>query len=156
MVQQMSMFGDEVPANKEYILLTIQLQYWQRVLDGIKHYEYRRVFRHEAVNAFIYAPMPVGKMLGYVEFDVPIHDTLEEICRIAESEAPGSTPGMMEYMAGLTKAYAVPILKHEEIEPITLKQVRERFPDFSPPQSYSILDKHPDLLAFFQSLRKKD
>ena len=147
------MFDETLPTKKETILLTIQLHYWQRVLDGIKHYEYRRVFRQEPVNAFVYAVLPVGEIVGYMELGIPIHDTLDKICKIAEGEAPGSTPGMLEYMKGLDRGYAVPILAHEELERVGLAEIKKRFPKFNPPQSYLILDNQPELLQFFESLR---
>ncbi|AZR74373.1 hypothetical protein BBF96_13840 [Anoxybacter fermentans] len=50
-------------------------------------------------------------------------------------------------MKDLAKGYAIPVNSFQEIEPVTLDELKTIFPDFIPPQSYLILKK-PDLLKF--------
>lgn len=146
------LFEEETPPQKrETILLCIQPPYYQRIEDGIKHYEYRRIFKKHPVDAFIYVTKPVSAVQGFIRFGDPIIDSVDQICKIAEGEAPGSTKGMKAYMKGKNTCFAIPI---EEFHPIktaiTLTDIRALIPKFHPPMSYMILDKKPELLKLLK------
>lgn len=132
-MSQITFPGMEAP--RTLLVLSLQPPYWQLVLDGRKRYEYRRLFRRDAVDAFIYVTKPVGAISGWISFGEPIVDRPQRIAEIAESESPGSYAGMMEYLDGCQEAYAVPILEHRKVKPVGLKQLRREF-SFSPPQGY--------------------
>ncbi len=138
---------------KPYLLLSLQEQYWNLIVEGEKKYEYRRVFRDEPVKAFIYASGSRKAVVGVVDFDAPIVAPVGKIAKIAEEQSPGSTRGMLEYMDGLERAYAIPILSVEILRPISLGVIRHDFPRFNPPQSYYVLANHPKLLKFLQVRR---
>ena len=139
---------------KPRILISLQTQYWQLIVEAKKDYEYRRIFRNDAVTAFVYATAPVNAVVGVVEFDVPIIASIAEICGIVERQSPGSTQRMMEYMKGLDKAYAVPILSYQVLgAPVPIQEIRRQVHDFHPPQSYLILANHPALHALLQERR---
>ena len=130
------------------VLLSIQPEYYQMIREGTKKYEYRRKFVNVPTTTFLYVGGTAKAIWGRVEFERPIIDSVESICELAEGQRPGSTAGMREYLAGLEKGYAIPILSLHEIEPVPLSELREKFSWFTVPQSYILLDKKPELLSF--------
>lgn len=54
---------------------------------------------------------------------------------------------MLDYMYN-DIGYAIPIKKMMLIEEVSLKELKNNFSDFVPPQSYYILDKKTELLKF--------
>ncbi len=136
--------------HKPLILLSMQPQYWQLVIAGVKKYEFRRLFRRDAVQAYIYLSSPRKEIAGFIDFGLPLVSTPERIAELAEKHSPGSRQTMLDYMRGNKQGFAVPILTHEIIEPIALQELREKF-NFTAPQGYLVLDNHPDLLRFIQA-----
>jgi predicted transcriptional regulator len=130
------------------LLLSIQPQYYQMIKEGTKKYEYRRKFVDAPTTTFLYVGDTAKAIWGRAEFDRPIIDTVESISELAEHQKLGSKAGMHEYLAGLEKGYAIPILSLQEIEPVPLGELREKFPWFTVPQSYILLEKEPELLSF--------
>ena len=151
------LFGDDTSSEqRETILLCIQPPYYQRIVDGLKHYEYRRIFKKCPIDAFIYVTSPISQVQGFIRFGDPIIDSVDRICKIAEDEAPGSTEGMKTYMQGLSTCFAIPINEFHPLEPaITLTEIRALIPKFHPPMSYMVLDKKPELLQFLQQRREQ-
>lgn len=144
------LFADEEMGPKPLILLSLQPQYWQLVLNGSKKYEYRRLFREDAVQAYIYLSTPRKEIAGFIDFDIPLIRPPVEIADLAEIQSPGSRQGMMDYLGDRKQSYAIPILFHESFAPIPLSMLRERF-GFIAPQSYLVLDKHPELRDFIRA-----
>jgi len=135
--------------NKVFLLLSLQHQYYQQICNKEKLYEYRRFFRNEAVNAFIYVTSPQKYISGYVVFGNPRIGSPEEISKIAESQKPGYGTIIYNYFKDLKKCYAIPLLEFNKYRiPLKLNEIKESFPSFNPPQSYIILNKHPILLNF--------
>jgi predicted transcriptional regulator len=133
------------------VLLSIQPQYYQMIQEGTKKYEYRRKFVNTPATTFLYVGGTTKAILGRVELDMPIIASVESICELAEHQKPGSTAGMREYLAGLEKGYAIPILSLHEIEPVSLSELRKKFSWFTVPQSYLLLEKKPELLSYLLS-----
>ncbi len=133
---------------KVYVLLTIQDEYYLQMRDGIKKYEYRRKFRDHPTTIFLYVNSPVSAVSAKVEFDKPIVGPVHFISEIAEGQRKGSGPSVQEYLAGLDRGYAIPILSFEEIKPVTLDEIVTIHPRFRPPQLYIILNNYSKLLSF--------
>lgn len=153
MEEQLSLEIDtKAPSNEIFIVLSLKDIYLEKMLDGRKKYEYRRRFVNRPVTAFIYLVSPVKSIAGIVKFGQPIVESPHEIARIRESEEPnmGAYDGMLKYLGGLEKGYAVPILSVEKIDPVSLDELRNRF-KFVAPQSYMIINDKPELLTFLQS-----
>lgn len=143
-----------IEREKPLILLSLQPQYWDMILEGAKKYEYRRLFRKDAVNAYIYVSTPRKEIVGFVEFAEPIIDSPENIASFAEKQRPGSQKPMLDYMKNCDVGYAIPILSYEAIKPLSLKILRDYFPNFTAPQNYIVLDNNPQLLDFIKSFRR--
>lgn len=150
---QRNLFGGDTTV-KPSILISLQAQYWQLIVDGKKKYEYRRTFRNDAVTAFVFVTSPSSAAVGVLELDTPIIAPVPEVCQIAEEQSPGSTKGMMDYMAGLENGYAVPILSHEVFSAsLSIQEIRAVIPRFHPPQSYLVLANYPELRKLLQERR---
>jgi predicted transcriptional regulator len=147
---QMRLFTDKDQFQKPLILLSLQPQYWQLVLDGLKKYEYRRLFREDAVQAYIYVSSPRKEITGFIDFGFPLIRSPAEIADLAESQSPGSRQRMLDYLGDRAEAFAIPILSHEVFDPISLAELRERF-GFTAPQSYVFLDKDTKLRKFIEA-----
>lgn len=93
------------------VLLSIKPEYAEKILDGVKHFEFRKaVFKNPSVKTVvIYATKPVGKVVG--EFDVA--EVLSECPKTLWARTAGSA-GISrrffdEYFAGRTTAYAIKV-----------------------------------------------
>ena len=100
---------------KPVLLLSLQPRYWPMFLDGSKRYEYRRTFRTDAVQAYIYLSTPRKAICGWVDFGIPIVDTPEKIAELAERQCAGSRQPMLDYLQGSARGFAIPILAYQDI-----------------------------------------
>jgi predicted transcriptional regulator len=136
-----------------YLLLSLRPPYYYQMKAGTKKYEYRIKFVQQPTTTFLYlGATPLDPLSGSipakVQFGVPIVDHPSRIGELAESQKPGSSASILQYMADREKGYAIPVLSVEEIETVKLAELKARFPHFCPPQSYMVLNNYPDLLAF--------
>ncbi|OIO87016.1 MAG: hypothetical protein AUK32_04580 [Candidatus Aquicultor secundus] len=132
------------------VLLSIKPKYVEKIIDGDKKYEFRKaIFKVDCQMIYIYASMPVKKIVGaifpgQVDEDTPKNLWLKykDLAGIQENE-------FFEYYAGKAKGFAIEIgqvgLFENPIDP------RECLPDFSPPQSFcyvndELLERH-DLIV---------
>lgn len=157
MTLQKNLFGqDDFISNEQYVIISLMEEYFLNIVNGQKKYEYRRKFINRPCKAFIYVNSPVMAISGLVHLEKPIYDTVDGICRIAENQKAGSTEGMLTYLNGLERAYAIPIQSLIRFKPLRLAEIRESFPNFSPPQFYISANKKPELLRFLLDYANKN
>ena len=143
---QLSLFEGE----QKCVLMSLREEYYNAMLDGRKHYEYRTRYLKEASNAYIYISKTKKSIVAKIKFGEPIIGDAQTIATIAEQEEPGSYNGMMDYLYN-NIGYAIPIEEITPIEEVPLSELQQNFPNFVVPQSYYILDKKPELLSFLES-----
>ena len=143
---QLSLFEEE----PKCVLMSLREEYYNAMLDGRKHYEYRTRYLKEASDAYIYISKTKKSIVAKIRFGEPIIGDAQTIAAIAEQEEPGSYNGMMEYLYN-NIGYAIPIEEINPIEEVPLSELQKNFPNFVVPQSYYILDKKPELLSFLES-----
>lgn len=153
MDEQLSFFEEENKTTT--VLLSLREEYFNQILAGIKKYEYRTRYLKEETVAYIYISKTLKKIIAKIEFGIPIVGTAKDIATIAEKEQPGCYKKMLDYMYN-DIGYAIPIKKIVQIEEVSLKELKNNFSDFVPPQSYYILDKKPELLKFLNSRCEKE
>ena len=68
--------------NQVTILLSLQNEYFLKMISGTKKYEYRFAFPKANVKAFIYAPRKVKAVVGCVDFEFPIEGSATEISKL--------------------------------------------------------------------------
>lgn len=140
-------FIEEEP---KYVLMSLREEYYNAMLDGRKHYEYRTRYLKEASNAYIYISKTKKSIVAKIKFGEPIIGDAQTIATISEQEEPGSYNGMMDYLYN-NIGYAIPIEEITPIEEVPLSELQQNFSDFAVPQSYYILNKKPELLSFLES-----
>lgn len=143
---QLSLFEGE----KKFILMSLRESYYQQILAGEKKYEFRTRFLKEKSTAYIYISKSIKRIVAIIEFGIPIYGSDEEIATIAETEKEGNYKIFLEWLNG-RKCYAIPIESIRVIEPVSLDELKQKFPDFVVPQSYYNLNKKRELLQFLQS-----
>ena len=135
------------------VLMSLREEYYDAMLEGRKHYEFRTRYLKEESEAYIYISKTKKSIVAKIKFGEPIIADANTIALIAEQEEPGSYNGMMEYLYN-NIGYAIPIKEIIPIKEVSLSELQQQFPNFVVPQSYYILDKKPELLSFLDSREK--
>jgi len=150
-MEQLTLFNEDKNLKKDWILISLMPEYYQKVKLGIKKYEYRRGgFIKEPAIALVYSTVPDKKIGLLVEFGIPIYGEPEKIAQIKEQEERGSFNMMMEWLRGFQNCCAVPIDNVRILPEITLDEIRIHFPRFQPPQKFIYLKKNPALFNFLK------
>lgn len=126
--------------SKKVILLSLKEQFFNQMLNKTKVFEFRKQFPNESVTAVVYLTSPVMKVSGIIEFDKPI---IFDVASMKEHPLITSyvSDSLAKYYDGKEIGYAVPVLKVIRLEKaISLAEIRDKHPDFQPPQSYSFLN----------------
>ena len=131
------------------VLMSLREEYYDAMLEGRKHYEYRTRYLKEESEAYIYISKTKKSIVAKIKFGEPIIADANTIALIAEQEEPGSYNGMMEYLYN-NIGYAIPV-EIIPIEEVSLSKLQQQFSNFVVPQSYYLLDKKPELLSFLDS-----
>ncbi|MDO9491990.1 ASCH domain-containing protein [Acetobacterium sp.] len=121
--------------SKEKVLLPIRPEYAQGIIDGKKHYEYRKKIFKKPVNTIVmYVTKPVGLIIGEFTIKRIMVDTPESIWLETEAEAGIKKKDFDAYFKGHDKAYAIELLDvmayHTPINPFLV------WNHFVPPQSF--------------------
>ena len=143
---QLSLIEEE----PKHVLMSLKEEYYDAMLEGRKHYEYRTRYLKEESEAYIYISKTKKSIVAKIKFGEPIIAEAKTIALLAEQEEPESYNGMMEYLYN-NIGYAIPIEEIVPIEEVSLSELQQKFPNFVVPQSYYILDKKPELLSFLNS-----
>lgn len=146
MKEQLSLFESE----PKCVLMSLREEYYNAMLDGRKHYEYRTRYLKEASDAYIYISKTKKSIVAKIRFGKPIIEDAKTIATIAEQDEAGSYKGIIEYLCN-NIGYAIPIKDIIPIKEVPLSELKQHFPNFVVPQSYYILDKKPEVLSFLES-----
>ncbi len=126
-------------------MISLKEEYFNRILDGTKSFEFRRVFASSLNEPFlcaIYVSSPVQQIKGIVHFDKPIRDSIDGLLELAKKTNYPYIQGIREYFKGKEKGYALPVIKLDLFNnPLRLTDVKEVYPKFRPPQSFYCLEK---------------
>ncbi|MEG1313550.1 MAG: ASCH domain-containing protein [Bacilli bacterium] len=98
------------------ILISINPEYVDRILDGSKKYEYRKVLAKDVDLLIIYSTSPVMKIVGEVKVMGNIEMAPSTLWEKTKKEAGISRKKYREYFKGRKKAYAYllgDVLKYE-------------------------------------------
>ena len=120
------------------VLLSIKPEYADKILDGKKHYEFRKALKApDVTTVVIYATMPVGKVVGEFEIDQFISKPPRELWSLT-AEFSGITKRFFnEYFRGRDTAHAIKVRQPRRYaEPLELSEVVR---GGVPPQSFCYL-----------------
>lgn len=128
------------------MLLSFKPEWFNKIKDGSKIFEYRRTFPDEEIIAYMYVSTPMKQIVGRVHLGkkIDIHTWKEQyqgdqqVCQRID-----------DYLQRHT--YAMPILSFQMTKAIELKTLRKFDPKFVCPQMYYYLDKYPELFVFIKN-----
>lgn len=124
------------------VLISIRHQYAAQIYKGTKRYELRHCspsFDHNTIM-WIYEPLPVGKITGYVEYDFCFKGDPSLIWNLLRSLLGVKKQKFDDYYKGRRFAYAWHIGQISKLdEPISLAEIGLT----RPPQSYQFLNLSP-------------
>jgi len=108
------------------VLLSIKPEYAEKILEGDKHYEFRKALPKAPgiTTVVIYATKPVGKVVGEFEIDQVLSEKPSNLWSIT-SEFSGITKRFFnEYFRGRDTAYAIKVKEARRYdEPLDLGAV---------------------------------
>ncbi|WP_233606280.1 hypothetical protein [Micromonospora sp. Llam0] len=101
---------------------------------------------------YVYLSAPVGRLGAVIDLGPAIVDTPQRIADIAERARVGNGASVLEYVQDLERAFAIPIQHVEEHPGMSLEQLRVELGAFQPPQGYTRLRQHPELLSLCEKV----
>lgn len=104
------------------VLMSLREEYYDAMLEGRKHYEYRTRYLKEESEAYIYISKTKKSIVAKIKFGEPIIADANTIALIAEQEEPGSYNGMMEYLYN-NIGYAIPVEEINSYRGSFIKQI---------------------------------
>jgi predicted transcriptional regulator len=127
----------DIKSNDDYIILSLNKEYFEMIKDGNKKYEYRRRFKKTPTYAFIYVPGYKKSIQGLIRFGEPIYSSSESISEFAETMGDSSYESMIEYLEPGKMGYAIPINELYLFESVSIQDLNDNNIKFHPPQLYS-------------------
>lgn len=137
---------DSIEYKESYILISLREDMHEKILMGLKKYEYRRIFVRFPAKVFIYVTGETQSICAIAEFGKPIVGSIEEMVKVNSKEPNPNPTGIRDYFNGKREGFAIPILRYQELNEVTLKQLRQIFGKFYPPQSFVNLENNEKLL----------
>jgi predicted transcriptional regulator len=136
------------------ILLSVQPKYVEKILAGEKKVELRRIRPRlqKGDLVIIYASSPVMAVLGSFMVDHVVTRHPSELWPAVEHFACISRKEFDTYYKGSRLAVAIFFLKAQPVnKPLRLGEIRERWPEFHPPQGYRYLASMDNQVNIFLS-----
>jgi predicted transcriptional regulator len=133
------------------VLLSLAEEYWQLIRDGVKPYEYRRMYRRDRTRAFIVTTGPTSGLVGYLEFGEPIIRPPQEIAALAESIRPGNGASVLAYLSDRPSGFAIPIDRVFVGPRVSIGKLRRDVGPVPVPQSYVLVQRNAALARFLHS-----
>lgn len=119
------------------ILLAIKPEFADKILSGIKKYEYRKViFTKKVAKVIIYASSPVSKVVGEFTIDSIVKGKPDKVWQATKNYAGITESYFKDYFKGKDTAYAIKIkdcCKYSK--PLSLKEIGVQYA----PQSFVYL-----------------
>lgn len=129
-----------------HALLAIKPEFAEKILDGKKHYEFRRQSFQDAEElelVFLYASSPVKRIVGLFTSDRVVEASPAELWELfGDKSGIADRERFMDYFEGVNTGYAIHVdRKHRFSEPIDPKEV---FGDYSAPMSFNYLNDNQE------------
>ncbi len=134
------------------LLLSIRPEYAEKIFNQTKTVELRRVYPKQIGKGdlvIIYEPTPVQALTGMFKVDQIVEYPLEELWDLVKDKAGINREDFDEYYRGATSGVGIFFSECWKLpEPIKLQILKEREPNFHPPQGFRYLskDRQPPLL----------
>lgn len=123
------------------ILISIKPEYVRHIFSERKKFEFRKKvagnFRHKRI--YIYSSSPTKMIVGYFTSTQIIQDSPDKLWKRCKDWAGIEKKDFFEYFADRDIGFALEISNLKRFK--TPIDPRERFPSFTPPQSYYYIDQ---------------
>ncbi len=122
------------------ILLSIRPQYANKIFEGRKRVELRRIcpkYIKKGDLVLIYVSSPVKSLCGAFQVDKVVEKPLPELWKAVKGKAGVSRKEFNQYYQGLSVGTAIFFNNFWKLScPIELRDLREQRTDFQPPQNF--------------------
>ena len=116
------------------VLLSIKPKYCERIKDGYKKYEFRKViFKRDVSKVYIYSSSPVKKIIGSFEVGDIVNDSPAQLWKQCNGSSGLSEAEFFSYFGDSTMGYALKIKNLKFFDPL---DPYDKFESFFPPQSF--------------------
>lgn len=131
------------------IFLSFDKKWYPPLRDGKKKYEHRKRFCKQPIRAYLYIGKPIQSIVA--EIGLGERESLEDWKSKYNNDAE-----VLERINDFStrNRYAMKVLWFKEIVPIELDDILERFPDFSVPRSYIVLDNKPSIKQWLDDTKR--
>ncbi|SBT40571.1 hypothetical protein [Micromonospora auratinigra] len=145
--------GDDSADVREPVLMSLNPIYYELIWAGAKRHEFRRRFlAGQPARWYVYLTAPVARLGAVIDLGPAVVDTPQRIADIAEQARAGNGAPVLEYVKDLPQAFAIPIQRVAQYPGIPLDQLKAELGSFHPPQGYTKLRNHPDLLSICEKV----
>ncbi|MDO5155976.1 MAG: hypothetical protein Q4D51_08415 [Eubacteriales bacterium] len=128
------------------MLLSFKPEWFNRIKDGSKIYEYRRTFPDEEIMAYMYVSSPMKMIVGKIHLGRKINiNTWKEQYREDDEVCARVDDFLTRH------EYAMPVLSFQMTKEISLDELRKFNPKFVCPQMYYYLENYPDLFEYIKA-----
>lgn len=127
------------------MLLSFKPEWYEKIKNGSKIFEYRRTFTNEEVMAYMYVSQPMKQIVGKIHLGkrININEWKETY-----SDVPEVMERIEDYLS--RHQYAMPILSFQMTNKIMLDELRMFNSEFVCPQMYYYLDNYPELFEYIK------
>ena len=127
------------------MLLSFKPEWYNRIKDGSKIFEYRRTFPDEEIMAYMYVSSPMKMIVGKIHLGRKIYiNTWKEEYKEDEQVCERIDDFLTRH------TYAMPILSFQMTKEIDLETLRKFNRNFICPQMYYYLENYPELFEFIK------
>lgn len=132
---------------KSALLLSIRPRHAEKILDGTKTVELRRVLPRirKGDLVLIYASSPVKALIGTFKVDKVVTDRPRQLWDIVQDKAGITRKEFNAYYAGASEGYGIFFSDVLSLhKPLNLETLRQEWPSFHPPQGYCYLTEEKE------------
>lgn len=137
-------------------IFSIRPEYAEAIFSGRKKFELRRGKGKDLIKgglAIVYVSGRVKAILGEFTIGRIIRGPPEKIWRyVRKKNEKGISPESWKFIAGAKTAIAIEVLSPKLYEkPVSLREIREVLPTWTPPMGYSKINKNEPIYQIFLS-----
>ena len=136
----------------EEIVLSFNPEWYEDIIRGRKRFEYRKNFLKEPCIAYIYLTSPQKIFVSKIWFGKG--EKLSSICDKLQDKGD-ILIRVNNFIEQYGDQYAIPILKIQSIEDISLEEIRKEIPNYIPPRTYSYLKNNEVLYRYLSKVKKE-
>jgi len=120
------------------VLLSVKPEFADKIFDGRKKYEYRRViFKNKDVKkVVVYVSSPISKVIGEFDIGEIMFDDLNDLWNKTKNYAGVSKEYFFDYFANKNNGYAIKIKNYSRYE--SPRRLQSKY-GVLPPQSFLYL-----------------